>query len=161
MKLRNLMLAIALGGTVASASLAIAADDKKPADKAADKKAEGKVPAKAPDKAAAGKADPTGTWTWKFERPGGGGSFEAKLTLKMEAGKLVGSMTGRNGQDRPIEEAALKGNEVSFKVVRERDGQKFSTSYTGTLAGDAIKGQMVGNFGGEERKTPWEATRAK
>lgn len=160
MKLRDLMIALALAGTTASVGVATAADDKKPADKAADKKAEGKAPAKAPDKAAAGKVDPTGTWTWTFERPGGGG-FEAKLTLKMEAGKLVGSMTGRNGQERPVEEASLKGNELSFKVVRERDGQKFSTSYTGTLSGDSIKGQMVGNWGGEERKTPWDAKRAK
>src|SRR5690348_11696884 len=78
---------------------------------------------------------PAGTWKWSVER--NGQTRETTLKLKMEGDKLTGTVSGRNGET-PIEDATCKDGEVSFKVTRERNGQKFTTSYTGKLSGDSI-----------------------
>lgn len=149
-------------------SVAFAADQKadpsKPAAApSAPKKVEGKGEAKPgakPEGAAAAKAgDPTGTWSWTFNSPNGG-SMERTIKLAREGEKLTGSSSGRNG-DTPIEEGKFKDGVVSFKVVRERDGQKFSSTFQGKVEGDLIKGTMTSNRGGEERTNPWEAKRVK
>jgi hypothetical protein len=137
---RRALLAILVG--VAAATSVVRAAEKKP------------EPAKA-----AGKADPSGTWTWTITTPNG--TFEPKLTLKLEGDKLTGSMSGRGGQDHPIENATYKAGDIAFKVVRERNGEKFTTDYSGKLSGDTIKGTMKGRFGGEDRTNPWEAKRVK
>jgi hypothetical protein len=129
-------------------------------DKAGDKKA-APAPAKAaPGKAAAGKADPNGTWTYAFTTPDGQ-TRETKFTLKAEGEKLTGSTTGRQGTDSPIEEGSFKNGEVSFKVTRERNGQKFTSTYKGKVDGDLIKGTMTFNRGEGEQSRPLEAKRAK
>jgi hypothetical protein len=148
----------ALSGIFGAAALSLAltaAGGAHAADKPADKKA----PA-APAKPAAGKLDPTGQWTWTITTPNGQ-TFEPKLTLKLEGGKLSGSMSGRGGNERPIEEATLTKDEISFKVVRERDGRKSTMTYKGKLSGDTITGTMAGTFGDQERSNPWEAKRVK
>ncbi len=51
---------------------------------------------------------------------------------------------------------------MSFKVVHERNGQKTTTSYHGTLSGDTIKGKIEST--GRDGKThshDWEAKRAE
>jgi hypothetical protein len=107
--------------------------------------------------AAAAKGDPTGTWTWTA--PGRDGQTQQRsATLKREGDKVTGTMSGRNG-DRPIEEGKLKEGEVSFKVVRERDGRKMTQQFVGKIDGDAIKGTMTINRGDGERSLPWEAKR--
>lgn len=115
-------------------------------------------PAGADDKdTGKGKADPTGTWKWKVEF--GGQEFEQTLKLKLEGGKLTGTLTGRDGQERKIEDGQSKDGEVSFNVTRERDGQKVTIKYKGKVSGDTIKGKTEFNFGGETRDRDWEAKR--
>jgi hypothetical protein len=103
------------------------------------------------------KADPTGTWKWTVEF--GGQQREQTVKLKLDGGKLTGTMLGRNNQETPIEDGTFKNGEVSFKVTRERQGQKVTTKYTGKLTGDTIKGKMEGGQGGQSRD--WEAKRQK
>jgi hypothetical protein len=103
------------------------------------------------------KADPTGTWKWTVEF--GGQTREQTLKLKLDGDKLTGHMLGRNNQETPIEEGTFKNGEVSFKVTRERQGQKTTTKYTGKVMGDTIKGKMEGGQGGQSRD--WEAKRQK
>jgi hypothetical protein len=113
--------------------------------------------------AADDKANPTGTWKWTVMGGGGGQAREVTLKLKMEGDKLTGAMVGRNNMETAIEEATFKGGEISFKVTRERQGQKFTTKYSGKLTGDTIKGkmEMPGREGGQGRTVDWEAKRAK
>jgi hypothetical protein len=115
-------------------------------------------PAKdAPKKMAAGKGDPSGTWTWSS--PGRDGQTQERTaTLKREGDKVLGSMSGRNG-DQPIEEGKIKDGQITFKVVRERNGQKMTQQFQGKIEGDVIKGTMTMNRGDGERSTPWEAKR--
>lgn len=99
--------------------------------------------------------DPNGTWKWSTER--NGTKVETVLKLKLEGDKLTGTISGRDGKEAPIEEAAWKDGEVSFCVSRERDGQKFTVKYAGKVAGDTITGKS----GGGDRQRDWKAERVK
>jgi hypothetical protein len=105
------------------------------------------------------KPDPTGTWKWTVMRQGQ--SREVTLKLKLEGDKLTGAMVGRNNQETPIEDATFKDGKVTFKVVRERNGEKFTTKYTGKLSGDTIKGKTEFKRGDDTQSRDWEAKRDK
>ena len=86
-------------------------------------------------------ADVTGKWT--FEQDGRNGPVQVSLTLKMDDGALSGTLTrpGRDGNpmDTAISDAKADGNNVSFTVKREFNGNTFVTTYKGTLDGDSLK----------------------
>jgi hypothetical protein len=102
--------------------------------------------------------DPSGDWTWTFER--NGQSIEISMTLKVDGDKVTGTV-GREDRKADISEGTYKDGELSFKVVRERDGQSFTQNYKGKVEGDTIKGTVAFNFNGEERSRDWEAKRKK
>ena len=104
-------------------------------------------------------ADPTGAWTWTVER--NGEKRDVTLKLVNAGGKLTGSVsTGKDGETK-IEDGSFKDGEVRFSVTRERNGEKFTSKYSGKLSGDAIKGSYETTVGGKELKKDWEAKRAK
>ncbi len=104
-------------------------------------------------------ADPSGTWKWSFTTQNGE-KRESSVTLKQEGDKLTGKvMRGERSTD--ISDGTFKSDEVSFNVVNERNGQKFTAHYSGKLDGDAIKGKIEIKFGDNERSFDWEATREK
>jgi hypothetical protein len=105
------------------------------------------------------KNDPTGTWTWTV--PGRDGQTRtATLKLKLEGEKLTGSMSGRNNSETAIEDATIKGEDISFKVTREgQNGNKMTTKYAGKISGDSIKGKMEFERNGESQSRDWEAKR--
>jgi hypothetical protein len=105
------------------------------------------------------KPNPTGTWKWKVTVQGQ--DREQTLKLKLDGDKLTGSMLRRNNQETPIEDATYKDGEVSFKVTRERNGQKFTTKYTGKVSGDTIKGKSEFERDGQTQSRDWEAMRSK
>ncbi len=100
--------------------------------------------------------NPTGTWKWTVKF--GQNTREMTLKLKLDGDKLTGAMLGREGKETPIEEASYKDGEVSFKVVRERNGTKMTSTYTGKVSGDTITGKI--QFGNNQSRD-WEAKRAK
>src|SRR6185295_5313356 len=75
----------------------------------------------------ADKADPNGTWKWKFTV--NGQDRDVTLKLKLDGDKLTGKISGRNNTETDIEEASFKDNEVSFSVTRERDGKTESRDW--------------------------------
>ncbi len=125
----------------------------------------------------------TGTWTWTMQgraRGGqGGGDANAqaparKFTLKLKADgeKLTGTLAspagGRGGQggganaqprETEISDGKVKGDEVSFSVKREFQGNSFVTKYSGKLDGDTIKGKTEFDRNGEAQSRDWEAKR--
>jgi hypothetical protein len=138
---RNALLALlVVVGMTALAANVWAADDKKD------------------DKA----ANVTGTWKWSFTGQNGQ-SRETTAKLKQDGEKLTGTVSGRQGgNDTEITDGKVKGNEVSFKVVREFNGNKITTSYEGKVDGDSIKGKSSTTGGQQERPArDWEAKRAK
>ena len=88
-------------------------------------------------------ADVSGKWT--FEQPGRGGNpgRPVTITLKAEGGTLTGSMPagGRGGAGEPvaISDGKVDGNNVSFTVKREFNGNTMITKYEGTVNGDEMK----------------------
>ncbi|MGA2273773.1 MAG: hypothetical protein ABSH00_09470 [Bryobacteraceae bacterium] len=86
-------------------------------------------------------ADASGKWM--FEQQGRGGSVQVTLNLKVDGGALTGTLSrpGRDGNamETPISDGKVEGNNVSFTVKREFNGNSFVTSYKGTLDGDSLK----------------------
>ena len=99
--------------------------------------------------------NPTGTWKWSTDR--NGQKVESILKLKLEGDKLSGTISGRDGKDGPIEEAAFKDGEVKFQDTRDRNGEKFVIKYSGKVSGDTITGKILAG----ERERDWKAERAK
>ena len=84
-------------------------------------------------------ADVTGTWTYEMRGRGGrGGGMTATMNLKADGDKLTGTVSGRNG-DTEISDGKIDGNNISFNVVREFNGNKFVMKYTGTVTDEGIK----------------------
>jgi hypothetical protein len=108
------------------------------------------------------KAD--GTWAWTM--PGRNGGPERKLVLKLktEGDKLTGTLTSpsRDGgtSDTKIQDGKIKGEEISFTVTREFNGNKMTSKYKGKLTSDAIKGKIEFERNGEAQSRDWEAKRA-
>ena len=116
----------------------------------------------AQDKPADKKDKPNAAGTWKWSQTGQGGqTFETTAKLKQDGEKLTGSATGRGGTDSTIEDGTIKNEEVTFKIVRERNGQKVTAKYKGKIQGDTIKGTVETERDGQTRSREWEAKRSK
>lgn len=122
----------------------------------------------------------TGTWSWAQQRRGGAGGAEPaadapvrKTTLKLKADgeKLTGTiaqpMGGRGGAaaaapaPTEISDGKIKGDEISFSVKREFNGNAMVMKYNGKVEGDKITGkiEMPGRNGGDPTSRDWTATR--
>ena len=109
-------------------------------------------------------ADPAGTWTWSTPGRDGGEPRKSTLKLKVEGTKLLGTVTtpGRQGGDpvvTEISEGKVNGAEISFAVVREFNGNKFTMKYSGKVEADTIKGKIESERDGNVRTRDWEAKR--
>ena len=103
------------------------------------------------------KPDPTGTWSWSV--PGRDGTpRKVTATLKVADGKLSGTISGRNG-DTAIDDPKLTGDDLSFSVTREFNGNKFVQKFSGKVSGDTIKGKIAFDRNGEPQTVDWNATR--
>lgn len=103
-------------------------------------------------------ADVTGTWKWSVER--NGQTFESTLKLKQEGTKLTGTISGRNNTETEITDGKVDGDDVSFKVTREFNGNKFVQTYKGKASADAIKGKVEFERNGEPQSRDWEAKKS-
>ncbi len=104
-------------------------------------------------------ASATGSWKYALQ-VSVDTNLEFTAVLKQDGDKVTGSIKV-NEFDSPITEGSLKDGELAFKVIRERDGQKFTSAYIGKLSGDTIKGKITSDFGGEKRTYDWDAKRSK
>jgi hypothetical protein len=100
-------------------------------------------------------ADINGKWTAQV--PGRqGNTQETTFTLKVEGDKLTGSVSGRQGET-PITDGKVSGDEISFTVTRERQGNTIKQIFKGKVAGDEIKFTRT-NEGGQGNRPPVEFT---
>jgi len=53
----------------------------------------------------------------------------------------------------------LKGDEISFTVTREFNGNKVTSKYNGKISGDSIKGKIETERDGNNQSRDWNATR--
>ena len=126
-------------------------------------------PARAVDK---GGVDPTGTWKLtsinaetKAKGP------ERTLKLKLEDGKLTGTIDGRseiNGKVKifewPLKDAKLQGNNISFTVSHPPtagNGPNSTTTYEAKITGEMMRGTSETEWNGNIHKRDFEAKRVK
>jgi len=110
--------------------------------------------------AAADVAAPTGvTGKWTAQVPGRDGQTrEVTFNLKAAGEKLTGTMSGRQG-DVEITDGKVKGDEVSFDVTMNMQGNAMKMTYKGKVAGDEIK--FTRHREGSDRTSEFTAHRAK
>jgi hypothetical protein len=100
--------------------------------------------------------DLSGNWTSLFKRQDGT-TMETTLNLKQEGERLTGKNVSQFGET-DIQEGKVQGNDVSFRIVRERDGRSVTAKYRGKIQEDnSIKGQVESDWSGEVRRSDWEA----
>jgi hypothetical protein len=97
-----------------------------------------------------------GVWTWNFTMPDGS-VVKPQLRLKLEGDTLTGTNSFRPGTEIAISDAKLEGDQISFQVVRERDGRQVITRYRGKVADGRITGKIESNWNGEFQTYDWEA----
>lgn len=90
-------------------------------------------------------ADASGTWS--FETQGRRGPQTATLTLKASGESLTGSISGGRGGAVEISDGKVNGDEISFTVVREFNGNQITTKYTGKVSGDTLNLTIEGPRG--------------
>ena len=96
-------------------------------------------------------ADVSGKWT--FEQPGRGGNpgRPVTITLKADGATLTGTMPagGRGGGAPPppiaITDGKIDGNNISFTVKREMNGNTMVIKYEGVMNGDELKLKITRN----------------
>ena len=122
--------------------------------------------------------NPTGAWELKAFAAGNQAVTPQTLTLKLEGGKLTGTLSRQAGakiEQVPFDDAQLKGSEISFSlhvyalhyennVLQPTDTNMVTYStYQGQISGDTMKGKVEKKSWQEEnsRTLDWEATRVK
>jgi hypothetical protein len=86
-------------------------------------------------------ADATGKWTAEMQGPGGN-ARTVTMNLKADGSKLSGTVSGGRGGDAEISDGKIDGNDLSFTVVREFNGNKVTSNYKGKMDGDVIHFNM-------------------
>jgi hypothetical protein len=99
-------------------------------------------------------ADVAGTWKASMETPNG--NFETTFTFKVDGTTLTGKVASQRGES-DISNGKVDGDNISFSVKREFNGQEFTMNYKGKVSGSEMKLQM--QFPG--RDEPIEMTAKK
>lgn len=100
-------------------------------------------------------ADATGKWV--AEVAGRDGEKRTQtFNLKASGDKLTGTVSGMGG-DVEISDGKVNGDNVSFKVVREFNGNTMTMEYSGQVSGEEMKLKMK-TPRGEREMTAKKAT---
>jgi hypothetical protein len=103
------------------------------------------------------KAAASGNWNTALIL-GDGNRIEGTLKLKQDGDKLTG-VTVRNENETQILDGKIAGDEITFKVIRDRDGRKVTAKYKGKINGDTVKGKVESDWSGDWQTLDWEGTR--
>ena len=103
------------------------------------------------------KAVASGNWNTALIL-GDGNRIEGTLKLKQDGDKLTG-VTIRNENETQILDGKIAGDEITFKVIRDRDGRKVTAKYKGKINGDTVKGKVESDWSGDWQTLDWEGTR--
>ena len=82
-------------------------------------------------------ADVNGKWKAEFQTPNGD-TRTSVFTFKAEGEKLTGTVESQRGTVE-IQEGRTSGDDVSFVVIRNFNGNDFKMKYKGKISGDEIK----------------------
>ena len=96
-----------------------------------------------------------GSWDITIDSPQG--QNKALLVIKKDGDKLTGAMKSPRGE-RPIESVTLTGNDITFVMKANVQGQDMVFTYKGKVEKDSMKGDA--DFGGFATGT-WSAVPSK
>jgi hypothetical protein len=82
-------------------------------------------------------ADIDGKWTYEMTTPNGD-KREGAFNFKADGDKLNGTVSSMRGET-PISEGKISGDEISFAVVRNFNGQERKMQYKGKIVGNELK----------------------
>lgn len=95
-------------------------------------------------------ADASGRWRWQM--PEAAVPFDAEFDQTFQ---LLSGTVNAAGRGVTLQDARLRGEQVSFALMLERGGRMLRHEFSGRVAGDTIEGQMRA----DGAQTPWRATR--
>jgi hypothetical protein len=95
--------------------------------------------------ATAWSADINGTWKGSMDMMGQ--SMELSFTFKVDGAELTGTSIGPQGNEYPISEGKITGDDISF-VVEVTGQMEMKINYKGKIVGDEIKLTMQMDMGG-------------
>jgi autotransporter translocation and assembly factor TamB len=79
--------------------------------------------------------------TWKIIANSPQGEMPLTAVLRNEGGQISGTVESQLGQT-PIVSGRVIGNEVSFKVKIDAQGNQLEINFSGTISGETMKGQV-------------------
>lgn len=90
-------------------------------------------------------ADISGNWKGTAEGPNG--AIERTFVFKQDGTKLTGETTSEFLGKSVINDGKVEGNDISFSITANFNGEERKLSYKGTVSGDEIK--LSSDFGGQ------------
>ena len=103
-------------------------------------------------------SDLNGKWVAQVQGQNGQ-TRETTFNFKVEGSKLTGTVSGRQG-DNPISDGTVKGDDVSFTVVANFNGNEIKLLYKGKVTGDDLKLSRT-REGGDQPAQEFTAKRVK
>ncbi len=86
-------------------------------------------------------ADITGKWSGPMQ------DGQAVFTLKSDSNAITGSMLGIDGKEYPIIEGKLDGENISFTVASQWQGNPVKLLVKGTVSGEQMKLNIASDNG--------------
>ena len=100
------------------------------------------------------------TGKWVAQQPGrDGATREVTFNFKADGDKLTGDMGGGQGGAVAITNGKINGDDVSFTIKREFNGNSVVTNYKGKVSADEIKFSVMRE--GADQAREMTAKRAK
>lgn len=81
-------------------------------------------------------ADVTGTWKGSIDGPNG--KIDVTMVLKADGDKVTGTYSSQMGE-APIADGKLDGDNISFSVTRNFNGDEFKLTYKGKVGATEMK----------------------
>ncbi len=97
-------------------------------------------------------ADASGRWRWQHAAGAGNVAYDAVFDQSFQ--RLSGTVS-TGGRASAARDARVRGEEISFSAVLERDGRAMPHAFSGRIAGDAIEGRVTA----DGVQAPWRAVR--
>ncbi len=82
---------------------------------------------------------------WEFTSEGRQGPQTQTIKIEQDGEKITVTMEGRMGE--ATGEGTIKDNKIEWKITRETPRGEFVQTYTGTVDGDAMSGEMQMSMG--------------
>jgi antitoxin component YwqK of YwqJK toxin-antitoxin module len=101
-------------------------------------------------------ADVTGTWKAATETPNG--NFETTFKFKADGAKLTGSTSNQFMSDTAISDGKVDGDNISFTVNANFNGNEIKLNYKGKVSADELK--LTLEIPGRDRTIEMTAKRA-